>query len=154
MPGPSTADARILHDHFGAVVVDLAFEQFFRGVYDGFAARDHAVNRVAGMVPEGETDGAPFAIGAAEGVFVEGAVFVGGLVDEADFFGGEHAAGKDVAVAVVIADLKVGQGAGGHRAYGSAGRLDILDGMPSPLSLTRRVFLAAAPLAAAIRPVV
>ena len=122
VPRPGAADARVLHDHFGVVVVDLAFEQFLRRVHDGFAARDHAVDGVARVIPEGEADRAAFAVGATEGVLVEGAVFAGGLAEEADFFGGEHAAGKDVAVAVVVADLRVGERAGGHRAYVSAAR--------------------------------
>ena len=63
------------------VVIDLAVEQLLGGVHDGFAAREHAVDGVARVVPEREADRAAFAIGAAEGVLVEGAVLAGGLAE-------------------------------------------------------------------------
>ena len=94
VPRPGAADARVLHDHLRVVVVDLAAEQLLGRVHDGFAARDHAVDGVARMVPQGEPDRAAFAVGAAEGVLVERAVFAGGLGDEADFFGGRTSRGR------------------------------------------------------------
>ena len=48
------------------VVVDFAAEQLLHRIDDAVAAGVHAVDAVAGVVPQCEADGAPFAVGASE----------------------------------------------------------------------------------------
>jgi len=56
MPGPGAAGLRIFHDHLRMVVINLAVENPLGGVDDGFAAREHAVDGVTGVVPKGKAD--------------------------------------------------------------------------------------------------
>jgi hypothetical protein len=115
MPGPRAANARVLHDHLRVIVINLTLEDLLGRADDRFATGDHTVNGVAGVVPQGETDGPAFAVGASEGVLVERSVLAGSLAEEADLVGVEHALGEDEAVAAVGCDLLVGEGAGCHQ---------------------------------------
>jgi hypothetical protein len=58
------------------VVVDLVAENAFAGLHDRPAAREHAVDPVAGVVPQRQPYDAPLAVGAAHCVVVESLVLL------------------------------------------------------------------------------
>ena len=88
-------------------MVDLSAQQFLGGVHDPFAARHHAVDGVAWMVPEGQARAPALAVVAAVGMLVERAVLARGASQQGDFIAVEHAAGKNEAVLVISAHLLV-----------------------------------------------
>ena len=91
VPRPGAADLGVFHHHFGVVMVDFTAEQFLRGLYHPFAAGEHAVNSVAGMVPQRQPHRAAFAVGAAEGAAVEFVVLLGGATEQVDLLRVEKA---------------------------------------------------------------
>jgi hypothetical protein len=50
------------------VEIHFAAQQFFRGIDDRFTPRDHAIDRVARMIPERQANGTAFAIRSSEGI--------------------------------------------------------------------------------------
>src|SRR6266446_2700766 len=97
MPGPGAAGLRIFHDHLRMVVINLAVENPLGGVDDGFAAREHAVDGVTGVVPKGKADNIAAAVVSSEGVLVKGLVLLRGTPKQVDFLRIEHAADECVA---------------------------------------------------------
>src|SRR5471030_1655871 len=114
VPGPGAAGPGVLHDHLGMVVVDLARQQLFGRLHNPPAARGHAVDRVSGMVPEGQPDSAALAIGTAERMPVKRAVLPRGPAQQLDFIRLKHPLRQDVAVFAISANLIVRDGACGH----------------------------------------
>src|SRR5439155_5712678 len=98
VPGPRAADLGVLEDHLRVVMVDLAVEDLLATSHDPFAAGEHAVDAVAGVVPERQSDHAALAVGAAEGTAIELVVFLGGAAEQRNFLGVEEAAGEVKAV--------------------------------------------------------
>ena len=85
VPRPRAADLRVLQDHLRVVVVHLAAEQLLAAPHHPLAAGEHAVDAVAGVVPERQPHDAALAVGAAEGALVEFVVLLRGAVEEVDF---------------------------------------------------------------------
>src|SRR5262249_54840931 len=112
--GPGAADLRVLHDHLGVVVVHLAAEQLLGGAHHPRAAGEHAVNAVAGVVPQRQPHLAVLAVGPAERPAVELVVLLGGAAEQVDLLGVEETRDQDVTVLVIAGGLLVGQNAWGH----------------------------------------
>ena len=92
MPSPGAAGLRIFHDHFRMVVINLSVENLLGGIDDGFAAREHAVDGVTGVVPKGKADNLAAAVVPPEGVVVKGFILLRGTSKQVDFLRIEHAA--------------------------------------------------------------
>src|SRR2546429_2254534 len=114
MPGPGAAYLRIFHDHFAVIVIDLTAKQFFRRTHNRFAAREHAVKRVAGMVPQREPNNLSLAIVPPERMRVHFPVLFRGPAQQSNLFFIEHSAREGVTFFVVFGNLFAGQWAGGH----------------------------------------
>jgi len=91
------------------VVVGLAIEQRLGRVDHALAAGEHPVERVAGVVPDGQANGAALAVGAVEGALVDLVVLVGGAAQEVGFCAVEKLAGDIETIAVVGGDLVCGK---------------------------------------------
>src|ERR1700730_2937746 len=115
MPGPGTAGLRIFHDHLRMVMINLAVENPLDGVYDGFAAREHAVDGVTGVVPKGKADNLASAVVPSEGVGVKGFILFRGTPKQVDFLGIEHPADECVAFLPVFSKSIWRDGAAGHK---------------------------------------
>src|SRR6202011_5425951 len=115
MPGPGAAGLRIFHDHLRMVVINLAVENPLGGIDDGFAAREHAVNGVTGVVPKGEPDNLAAAVVPSEGVVVKGFILLRGTPKQVDFLGIEHAADECVAFLPVFSESIWCDGTAGHK---------------------------------------
>jgi hypothetical protein len=67
------------------VVINLAIENPLGGADDGFAAREHAVDGITGVIPKGKADHLAAAIVPSERVFVKGFVPLRGTPKQVDF---------------------------------------------------------------------
>src|SRR5258707_4603703 len=114
MPGPGAAGLRIFHDHLRMVVINLAVENPLGGVDDGFAAREHAVDGVTGVVPKGKADNIAAAVVPSEGVVVKGLILLRGTPKQVDFLRIEHAADECVAFLPVFSQSIWSDGAARH----------------------------------------
>src|SRR6202011_4643929 len=115
MPGPGAAGLRIFHDHLRMVVINLAVENPLGGVDDGFAAREHAVDGVTGVVPKGKADNIAAAVVPSEGVVVKGLILLRGNPKQVDFLRIEHAADECIAFLPVFSESIWSDGAAGHK---------------------------------------
>src|SRR5262245_27910880 len=115
MPGPGAAGLRIFHDHLRMVVINLATENPLGGVNDGFAAREHAVDGVTGVVPKGKADNIAAAVVPSERVVVKGFVLLGGTPKQVDFLRIEHVTNERVAFLPVFSESIWSDGAAGHK---------------------------------------
>ncbi len=87
------------------VVIDLVVEDLLAGVDDPPAAREHAVDPVAGMVPEREPDLSALAVFLGEGMLVECPVFLGRPQQETDLIGIEHRIDEQIATCCISGKL-------------------------------------------------
>src|SRR6516165_6333212 len=115
MPGPGAAGLRIFHDHLRMVVINLAIENPLGGLDDGFAAREHAVDGVTGVVPKGKADNMAAAVVPSEGVVVKGFVLLRGTRKQVNFLGIEHPADERVAFLPVFGESIWRDGTAGHK---------------------------------------
>src|SRR5262249_3055216 len=115
MPGPGAAGLRIFHDHLRMVVINLAIENPLGGVDDGFAAREHAVDGVTGVVPKGKADDLAATVVPSERVVVKGFVLFRGTPKQVDFLRIEHATNERVAFLPVFSESIWSDGAAGHK---------------------------------------
>src|SRR5215468_11305874 len=90
MPGPGAAGLRIFHDHLRMVVINLAIQNPLGGVDDGFAAGEHPIDGITGVVPKGKADNIAAAVVPSERVVVKGFVLLGGTPKQIDFLRIEH----------------------------------------------------------------
>src|SRR5271165_6497731 len=115
MPGPGAAGLRIFHDHLRMVVINLVVENPLGGVDDGFAAREHSVDSVTGVVPKGKADNLAAAVVPSEGVVVKGLILLRGTPKQVDFLRIEHPADERVALLPVFSESIWSDGAVGHK---------------------------------------
>src|SRR5260370_26757464 len=115
MPGPRAAGLRIFHDHLRMVVINLSIKNPFGRVNDGFAAREHAVDGVTGVVPKGKADNLAATVVASEGVIVKGFILLRGTPKQVDFLGIDHAADECVAFLPVFSEPFWGNGIASHK---------------------------------------
>ena len=87
MPCPCAADAGILHDHLGMVVIGFVVQQMFGGRHHALAAGKGAVDSLARVVPKGKTNGTAFSIGSSESMIIQLFVCFGRSSQQIDFFG-------------------------------------------------------------------
>src|ERR1700738_5651444 len=114
MPGPGAASLRIFHDHLRMVGINLSIKNPFGRVNDGFAAREHAIDGVTGVVPKGKADNLAAAVVPSEGVAVKGLILLRGTPKQVDFLRIEHAADECVAFLPVFSESIWSEGAAGH----------------------------------------
>src|SRR5208282_5062518 len=114
MPGPGAAGLRIFHDHLRMVVINLVVENPLGRVDDGFAAREHAVDSVTGVVPKGKADNLAAAVVPSEGVVVKGLILLRRTPKQVDFLRIEHAADERVAFLPVFSESIWSDGAASH----------------------------------------
>src|SRR5271165_5004124 len=115
MPGPGAAGLRIFHDHLRMVVINLSVENLLGGVDDGFAAREHAVDGVTGVVPKGQADNLAATVVPSKGVVVKRLILLRGTPKQVDFLRIEHAADECIAFLPVFSESIWGDGAVGHK---------------------------------------
>src|SRR6516164_746464 len=147
MPGPGAAGLRIFHDHLRMVMINLPVENPLGGVDDGFAAREHAVDGVTGVVPKGKADNLAAAIVPPEGVVIKGFVLLRGTRKQVDFPRIEHVADERVAFLPVFSESIWSDGAACHKRSFCSQFLTVLrraQGRPALLAWTSHAFFNAA----------
>ena len=87
VPRPGPANARLFHVHLRVVMVHLSTEQLFHRVDQPPAPREHAVDIVARMVPQGQASDASFAVTPFDRMLVECLILPGGPAQKRHFFG-------------------------------------------------------------------
>src|SRR5271165_4648042 len=115
MPSPGAAGLRIFHDHLRMVVINLVVENPLGGVNEGFAAREHPVDSVTGVVPKGKADNLAAAVVPSEGVVVKSLILLRGTPKQVDFLRIEHAPDECVAFLPVFSESIWSDGAVGHK---------------------------------------
>jgi hypothetical protein len=109
VPRPGAPNPGIFHDHFRVVVIHLAFQNLFRRVHHRFAAREHSVDRIARMVPQGQAHLAALAVSPPERVLIQFAIFFGRTAQHFDIFSVEEAFCQRIAFVMVIGNLLDGE---------------------------------------------
>src|ERR1700734_2114017 len=90
MPLPRAADKRFLGGELGLEVVDRAFEDLLHGVHHAGAARGHAIDAVAGAVPQRDARGGSVRVQTVEDMSGGLRVLLHGAAEEAGFLLIEH----------------------------------------------------------------
>jgi hypothetical protein len=67
-------------------VIDLAVQDLLHGIDDPATARHHAVNAVAGLIPQRHAHRSTLAVGAALAASIEFAIFTGGATEQVGLF--------------------------------------------------------------------
>src|SRR5262249_31954677 len=89
-------------------------EQFLGGAHHPFAPGEHAVDALAGVVPERQPHLAVLAVGPAERPAVEFVVLLGGTAGQVDLLGVEEVRDQEKTVGVIAGDLFIGEDALRH----------------------------------------
>ena len=90
------------------VVVDLAAEQLLHRIDDAIAAGVHAVDPVAGVVPQCETDSSAFAVSASERLLIHLAVGNSRAAQQLDLLGIKERLDDEIAIVVIGLNLFLG----------------------------------------------
>jgi len=101
MPGPGPADAGVFQDHLRVVMIDLAANELLDRIDDAPATSHHAVDPVAGMIPEGKADLVSLSVVTRHRRMIESVVGPRRFTEESDFLGGKEAAFDEVSVPVI-----------------------------------------------------
>ena len=109
MPGPGTADLGILENHLGVIVIGLVLEKLLDPIHHAMAAREHSIDAIAGMIPEGELHIVAGAVIPRGCRLVHGVVITGGFSEECDFLFGKKSPDEDIAIATIGGDLCCGK---------------------------------------------
>lgn len=116
VPFPGAADQGLLRGELGLEVIDRAAEQRLHRVHHPDAAGGHAVNAVAGAVPEGDAGGGALRVQSIEQVGGDFWVLLHGGAEQFGLGRVEHGADDDEAVGAELRELRGGE-KGGHGAF-------------------------------------
>jgi hypothetical protein len=114
MPLPRAADLGFLGAQLRMVVIDFIAQELFHRVDDPLRARDHAVDVVAGIVPERQIGAAPFGIGDGHRVGAHGLIVARRREQQLDLGRGEQIFDKQITIALEGRYLVSGQSWAGH----------------------------------------
>ena len=96
-------------------MINLLAQQLLDRIHELVASREHAVNPIAGMVPEGKPDLRAGAVVPAEGMLVEKAVFFGRASEKINLLSIKKSGDADESVLMIRRDLRCSELSRFHR---------------------------------------